>query len=143
MDKQEYSHLVVQLLQPALLAALLPAAAATAQAGATAVPGASVCTQTVGIQLQQQQQQQQQQQRCGLRLASFSCTAPGGAALLALLPPHSLTELTFGSCFSGPAVAAALARLSSLQRLHLIDCYGCQAAAWRLLLNSHSSHTSS
>jgi hypothetical protein len=72
------------------------------------------------------QQDDPRQQK--LQLRSFT-TGLSGANVLAALPAHSLTrlELQFGSSetLDGPAMSAALARLSSLQQL-IIHCpYWC------------------
>jgi hypothetical protein len=134
LDSKEYTQQVVRLLQPAVqLAALLPATAVPGRTGAAGASQAAAC------RLSQQQQQQQQWQR-GLHLASFSCKAPGGTGLLGLLPPHSLTELVFGepaatgatSIVNGPALTAAIARLSNLRRLHLVNTYGFRTPACSL-----------
>jgi hypothetical protein len=64
----------------------------------------------------------QQQQLLGLRLASFT-GFPGDSSILETLPAHSLKRLLLdfrhSSHIGGPALSAALARLSNLQQLRL------------------------
>jgi hypothetical protein len=60
----------------------------------------------------------------GLQLSSFATGLPG-AALLAALPAHSLTKLELAyadnTAVDGPALSAALARLSNLRQLSIIS----------------------
>jgi hypothetical protein len=119
-----------------LYQALQAAAAAGSKAAATQQPTAQPALTSIGTpgeladcqeaQLPLQQQhpqhlQQQQQQQHDWRLASFSCNLSGAAGMLAALPAHSLTSLDLGITnsydTSSKELAAALARLSSLQRL--------------------------
>jgi hypothetical protein len=106
------------LLQALQLAGTKSAPPAAAPASATAAVSASVGGNTAA-------QQQQQQQQEGWRLASFSSDLPR-AELLAALPAHNLTHLDIyaGSCSTrsgegSNAIAASLARLTSLQHLEL------------------------
>jgi hypothetical protein len=140
-----------EMLQQALQTAAAPAPAAAAEAlpQAAAAQPITVSAALASIsmpgklpyfQQQQQQQQdlkqrhpQQQQPQCGWRLASFSCNLPGAAAMLDALPAHSLTHLELGVSHSGitssaEQVAAALARLSNLQRLIITTGAGCRGA---------------
>jgi hypothetical protein len=103
------------LLQALQLAGTKSAPPAAAPASATAAVSASVGGHTAA----------QQQQQEGWRLASFSSDLPR-AELLAALPAHSLTHLDIyaGSCSTrsgegSNAIAASLARLTSLQHLEL------------------------
>jgi hypothetical protein len=103
----EASQQMLSLLQPALqLAAVRPLAMAAAgqhasvmpaaggaTAGAAAESAAAVAARSAaGLSLLPLRQQQQQQVSPGLRLERFTSTAPGAAALLAVLPAHSLTH---------------------------------------------------
>uniref|UniRef100_A0A383VLI8 Uncharacterized protein n=1 Tax=Tetradesmus obliquus TaxID=3088 RepID=A0A383VLI8_TETOB len=80
----------------------------------------------LGEEVQQQQQQQQQRQQ-GLLLHSFSCGLSKTVDMLAVLDPQHLTDVslslgrTFAFITDSSALSAALLRLSSLQRLVLID----------------------
>jgi hypothetical protein len=65
----------------------------------------------------------QQQQQRSLRLCSFSSSFPKAVDMLSVLHPHSLTcvDLDLSEATTGSlALSAAIARLSSLQQLHLI-----------------------
>jgi hypothetical protein len=100
-----------------------PAAAASEQATATpAAPAATdvavvpAASSAVAAPATEQQQQQQQQQRW--RLASFSSNLSGAAALLPVLPAHSLTHLDL-ELQGGREELKHLEHLSMLQRLRL------------------------
>jgi hypothetical protein len=112
----------LDIAQQLLLSALQLTAAQSAlqvQTAAAAAAAESTCSATAAPQQQQQQ---------GWRLASFSCSWPDAASMLAALPAHSLTHLGLtlddnnnftGPEGLGPVIAAVLARLSNLQQLQL------------------------
>uniref|UniRef100_A0A383W8V2 F-box domain-containing protein n=1 Tax=Tetradesmus obliquus TaxID=3088 RepID=A0A383W8V2_TETOB len=106
-----------QLLQQALQAAAGVADAGCDAAGADAAAAAQPASSDVGSYNSTQHDQQQQQQQHGWRLASFSSDLPGVSTLLQLLPSHSLAHLHL--VLEEPADLSQLARLSSLQQLHL------------------------
>jgi hypothetical protein len=113
---QEFNEAAMQLLQLAMqLAAAAPATAAPPEVPEQAVPASSTAAAI---------SQPQPQQQPGLRMASFSSSAPGAASMLAVLPP-SLTQLDLdlrsSRMLNSGAMAAALARLSSLRELSLVD----------------------
>jgi hypothetical protein len=103
-------------------AAQAAAAAAAAEAASAAAPSPAA-----GVDALHAESQQQQQVRCGLHLASFCSDLPWPAGMLDALPAHSLTRLDLNLTVTpevrGSALAAALARLSCLQQLHL-ECMG-------------------
>uniref|UniRef100_A0A383W3F1 F-box domain-containing protein n=1 Tax=Tetradesmus obliquus TaxID=3088 RepID=A0A383W3F1_TETOB len=115
-------------------------AAAAAAAGLAAVPAAGGPAANGAPAMPQQQQQ-------GLRRVSFSCDLPGATAMLAALPAHTLTHLHLEcsdsrdqaaepTALNEPALAAALAQLSSLQQLRLDNL--CSAPSVLAALPVHS-----
>jgi hypothetical protein len=104
-DCKDHVEAFQQLLQSAMqLAATRPAVAAHTEAANQPPPPPP------------------QQQLLGLRLASFT-GFPGDSSILETLPAHSLKHLDLdfrhSSHIGGPALSAALARLSNLQQLRL------------------------
>jgi hypothetical protein len=80
---------------------------------------------------------QQQQEHRGLQLSSFSSnflSPNNGYSMLGTLPAHRLTHLNLdlkrSRGLSGGGLAAALARLSSLQKLQLAST--CNSTPWQL-----------
>jgi hypothetical protein len=117
LDWQSHLEAAQQILQQALQLAAAPALVA-ARLSAAAVAGHSAAPPAPQQQLQ------------GLQLVSFDSDWLVAPAVLAALPAHSLTSLNLDLDFTaaktpvglgvnGMAVAAALARLSSLQHLCL------------------------
>jgi hypothetical protein len=124
-DFNTIAEMLHQAVQEAAAAAAAPAEVPTA----LRTPGE--VANCLGQQLQHLQLPEQQQ--CW-RLASFSCNLPGAAGMLAALPAHSLTHLDLGvsnSCdTTSEELAAALARLSSLQRLCIVSDFVCTERIW-------------
>jgi hypothetical protein len=127
---EEHLEAAQQLLHTAVQLSAVPktkaAVAAVTAAGSVAIAGgcsaAATAADAVGGQTQQEQEQQQQTQRSGC-FDVASITFAGDAAILAAMPPHSLTHLDLSAGLThsvdGPALSAALARLSNLQQLRL------------------------
>jgi hypothetical protein len=129
--RRDRADAAAQLLQLASEAAAAQRATATTpppQAAAAAAVSAAPVNRGTATLLEVPQQQQQR----GLRLASFSTDCLLTPGLLAALPAYSLTRLDLNlqlgleyenvdneTWLDGPAVAAALAQLSSLRELRI------------------------
>jgi hypothetical protein len=140
MERDCYISIAQQLLLPALqLAASKTAAAQGTQQLVTYQPAAAAAAAAPGgtdIPLSGPPPQQQQQQ--AWRVASFRSAWPNALGMLAALPAHSLTQLHLTLDEDAPpssvALAAALARLSSLEQLQLDseNPHRSEHAAWSL-----------
>jgi hypothetical protein len=123
VPRDQYVEMAQLLLQPALLTPVTPAAHLQQSAASSRAECSTTNGDTSAAARHQQQLTQQQQQQNPMRLASFSTNWLATPAVLAALPAHSLTCLQLAAEYSsqvdGAALSAAIARLSSLQQLHL------------------------
>jgi hypothetical protein len=110
---------------------------------ATALPAAAAWSNTATA-VQQQQQQQPLQLQPPVRLPNISSiTVAGDAAMLRVLPAHSLTHLSLKwlQCSGGSSPApAALPKLSNLKQLHIQRSYEFMdpGSPWQVLRSSAS-----